>query len=477
MREFLARAFGCDVRALATFRIALGLLLVADIAWRIPFYNAWLGEAGMWPIAAAQAEHPRAWSLYFLSVSSGWTNFLLALASGAALALIVGWRTRIATVVSWVLLVSLQTRNELPLNAGDILLRLLLFFGCFLPLGGCWAVDARGKKSAMRGASVAIGALLVQVALIYVFNALYKTGAAWQTGTAVEIVLRQETYATAFGSWLLAWPLLLAAVTRATWWFELLGPFLAFVPWKTGVFRGSTALCFMGFHLALFATLRIGLFPLICIAAWILFLPSGFWDRFSSARGKTSIGQSRPVPFEIIAGLAITLIVASNVLRYAGVARPPWMRWPTNILRLDQQWSLFAPDPSRTEGWLMTVIETDAGKEFDAFSGQEVDWNRPANLGALLPSGQWRKFLAAVRNPRFPKRAQLFAQWRVAEWQRQHPEIPARRVRLHYLWEWLDRRQSPPDNWFIYENPPGPMTETARQLGYPPAPPGDSSDL
>jgi hypothetical protein len=50
-------------------------------------------------------------------------------------------------------------------------------------------------------------------------------------------------------------------------------------------------------------------------------------------------------------------------------------------------------------------------------------------------------------------------------------------VRVHYLWEWLEKRQSPPDNWLVYENPPGPLSDVAKKLGSPLAPPGDAADL
>jgi hypothetical protein len=476
MREYLARAFGCDLRSLAAFRIALGILLLADIAWRLPWFDVWLTETGAWPIAAAQAETPRGWSLYFLSGSAAWAVGLLTSAGAAAIALIAGWRTRWATVLSWILLVSLQTRNVLPLNAGDIVLRLLLFWGVFLPLGARWSVDARAEAQGGLFVSVGTAALLIQVALIYVFNALYKTGEAWKAGTAIEVVLQQETYTTALAPWLLEWPRLLRVATHGTWWFELLGPFLAFFPWRTSLARGLVAFGFIGFHLALFATLRIGLFPLICIAAWLPFIPGGFWDAFRR-RDLAPVVPSRSKVFDVLAGMALAIVLVSNVLGFAGQARPAWLRLPANVLRLDQQWSLFAPDPGRTEGWMVVVIETADGKEYDALTGAEVDWARPAHLGAVLPSGQWRKYLAAVRSQRFPNRARVFANFHLAQWQRLHPGQQVTRVRLHYLWEWLATRQSPPDNWFIFEKPPGPLTEVARQLGYPVAPPVDSSDL
>ena len=48
-----------------------------------------------------------------------------------ALALLVGYRTRIATIFSWVLLISLQARNVFITQGGDALTVVLLFWGLF----------------------------------------------------------------------------------------------------------------------------------------------------------------------------------------------------------------------------------------------------------------------------------------------------------------------------------------------------------
>lgn len=470
----MRRAFGCDVRSLAALRFALGLLLLADLSWRLPYFSIWLTEAGAWPISAARAEWP--WSLYFLSGSTVWTIALMALAAFAAIALLVGWRTRIATIVSWVLVVSLQARNDLPTNAGDSVLRLLLFWGMFVPLGACWSVDARRRPAGGTVFSAGTTALLLQIAVIYIFNALYKSGSSWKDGSAIALTLEQETYATALGSWLLQWPKLLAITTHATWWLEMLGPVAALLPLRSGIVRGLTAFAFISFHVALFATLRLGMFPIICVVAWLPFLPSGFWNAIGSRPGPETPPVARTW-IQFLAATPFALVLTYNVLGYCGVKLSPWLAMPVKQLALHQKWSLFAPDPNRSEGWMVIVMETDDGREFDALTGREVDWTRPAHLGKVLPSAFWRKYLAAVRTQKHPSRVQQFAAWCEREWKRAHPEQKVQRVRVHYLWETLGVRQDPPDHWFIYENPPGPLTEEARQAGHPAVPPADGADL
>ena len=59
-----------------------------------------------------------------------------------AIALLIGWRTRPASLLSWFLLISLLARNPLIVGEGDRLLALLLLWAGFLPLGRHFSVDA-----------------------------------------------------------------------------------------------------------------------------------------------------------------------------------------------------------------------------------------------------------------------------------------------------------------------------------------------
>ncbi len=51
---------------------------------------------------------------------------------GALLA--VGYRTRLMTVLNYVLITSLQARNIIILHGGDVLMKMICFWAMFLPL-------------------------------------------------------------------------------------------------------------------------------------------------------------------------------------------------------------------------------------------------------------------------------------------------------------------------------------------------------
>src|SRR5918912_4333536 len=151
-RAKVVEVFGADLRSLAVFRIVLGLLVLSDLANRVTDLSAHYTDAGVLPRTDLIEEvlDPSKFSLNLLNGQLLFQALLFATAALAALGMLVGFRTRLMTVVVWVLLLSIQWRNPLVLGAGDILLHLLLFWGMLLPLGAYWSVDRALKPAPSR---------------------------------------------------------------------------------------------------------------------------------------------------------------------------------------------------------------------------------------------------------------------------------------------------------------------------------------
>ena len=106
--------------------------------------EAFYTDAGVLP-RGAQIELfsglPALISLHMMNGTIAGQALLFGFSVAAALALLVGYRTWIATLVSWVLVVSFHNRNPMVLQGGDVLLRMMLFWGLFLPLGARASLD------------------------------------------------------------------------------------------------------------------------------------------------------------------------------------------------------------------------------------------------------------------------------------------------------------------------------------------------
>ena len=289
--------FGIDLRTLAAFRVGLGGLILADLILRARDLRAHYTDFGVFPRdVLVQYLNPAAWSLHIADGGLWFQAVLFAAAGVFAVMLMLGWRTRLVTIASWALLLSLQNRNPLILSGQDNLILLLAFWAMFLPLGARFSVDAALRHEPTPDApnaylSVATAALLVQGMSMYLFSALLKSDPQWiPDGTAVHYALQLDYFATPFALWLRQFDGLLKVLTWYVWTVELVGPFLIFCP----VFHRPLRMLFLGvfvtMHAGFWFCLEIGLFPAVSILMNLAFLPGHVWDRLGAIRAERRRG-------------------------------------------------------------------------------------------------------------------------------------------------------------------------------------------
>ncbi|WP_265107970.1 HTTM domain-containing protein [Halosolutus halophilus] len=457
------RRFEIDRRALAAFRIALGALLLVDLLRRARKLETFYTDAGVLPREALYSDYSPLYS-YSLHAISGeaWVQALLFCVAGVvAVALLVGYRTRIATIVSWVLLISLHLRNPMIINGGDVLFRMLLFWGIFLPLGSRWAVDARRvdrDRQSPTVVSVGTMAVLLQVLLMYVTNAIHKTQSdEWMAGEAVVYIFQADHFTFLLGNVLADQVLLLRAFTYAWMGLILLSPLLLLL---TGFGRAAIASLFAGMHLGMLVTLRIDLFPLIVVAGLLLFYPPRAWDgavavsarlgiaaplRRALERLQTTVpvlavpefdvpdvdrprapslsavaARGRVLFATVIPWLLLVLVVLSNgeAVGYTEVPDPGAEILDT--LQADQSWRMFAPNPTSTAQWLVVPGELEDGSKVDVLHDSEVDWDRPPNVDTTYDTARERKYVSNMRYADNENHRSYFANYLCERWNRTH---------------------------------------------------------
>lgn len=276
--------FGADLRSLAALRIVLALVVLYDVATRATNLAVHYSDGGILP-RRIQVDKLNQWdfSLNFLNGTAEFQAILFLATAVAALGMLVGYRTRLMIAVAWVLVMSIQWRNYQLGSGADDLLRLLLFWSIFLPLGAYWSLDRwRGAipgPPSTRIVSVATIALFLQIAFMYWFTALLKSGAEWRVdGTAIYYALSAKQLGTPFGAYLLQFPELLKALTFGTLGVEVIAPLLLFSPFYTTTTRMLGITAIVGLHAGIAMTMAIGFFPWIAAGCMVCFLPSWFWD-------------------------------------------------------------------------------------------------------------------------------------------------------------------------------------------------------
>ena len=188
--------FSLDLRSLALFRIGVSLLILADLLIRAQSLVAHYTDAGVLPRSVQTTIFNADWYFSFHLMTGSWEGeSLLFLVAGAfAVMLLVGYRTRLACILSWLMMISLHNRNYLLLNSGDFSLRMLLFWGMFLPLGARASVDrmllhpVEAQEPPSGNSFVFPGGigLICQIVFVYFFSALFKWAEpAWRDGLGV----------------------------------------------------------------------------------------------------------------------------------------------------------------------------------------------------------------------------------------------------------------------------------------------------
>jgi len=285
MQEKFKRVFSLDYRSLALLRIGLAIILITDLLGRLLDLKAFYTDSGVLPrsVLFDTFGGDYFWSIH--NISGIWQVELIIfiIAIIVAMSLLVGYRTTLATVISWILLVSIQNRNPLIIHAGDTVLRLTIFWAMFLPLGKYMSIDSLkissnlNKKTMINGASFAY---VLSIVSFYIFSALMKTGLPWHDGTAVYYALQIDQMSTRFGHFVLNFPNILSFITYGVLCVELYISLLILSPWKTAILRIVCITIFVIMQIGFGSGLHLGLFPFISIIILFGLLPSLFWDSY-----------------------------------------------------------------------------------------------------------------------------------------------------------------------------------------------------
>lgn len=283
VRREIADIVAVDARSLSLVRIMLALCLLVDLTHAANNFTALFSDSGVLPRLALHGM----WrpgvenSLYLMSGLQVVNDALLAMQYIALLALLVGYRTRLAIMTCLVFTISLQARNFITNQGSDDLMRLLLFGALFVPMGARWSVDAAlsPKRIGNRINSVGAVAIQIQAMCVYTFGALIKAeGTAWPAGHAVAMALSDGTYGSAFGRLFLALPGLLHVATYLVSSLELVMPLLIWFPIANHKVRTASLLALIGMHLSFLVFLHVGMFPYVSITSLMLFVTSRHWD-------------------------------------------------------------------------------------------------------------------------------------------------------------------------------------------------------
>lgn len=447
MKTSLETMFGIDTRSLGIFRICMAVIVIADLILRFEDIEIFFTDYGAFPRIFQMDKLASPWdfSIHFISGTYAFQVILFLLHGISALFLLFGYKTRFATVLVWIFHHSLYFRNPSITYAGDIILRLILFWSMFLPLGVKYSIDSLmnpNKEQPKQIFSIGSTAILLQAAFVYFFAALLKTGAEWhETGNAVSHALSDLKIVKPFGLFIKSYPLITNSLTYFIYWLEFLGPIFLFIPIWNRIFRIILLILFTTIQAGFGLCLNLQLFPFESSLMMIPFIPGIVWDKlfysfknfkFISAliTNKLFLALTQifppsrpniksPLALEIIAACLLIFITISNISTvYKRIKIPDEFKWINPTLGLTQKWGMFA-SPLSSVGWYIFSGTLSDGSNVDLNkNGEPVSFKTPALISKTYKNTRWVNFTTHLRTRERPLKCFYFSRYLCHKWNR-----------------------------------------------------------
>ena len=461
-------------------RMGIAAVIMLDLVIRSNSLIAFYTDDGLLPLSVLYKSNwnPSFFSVYVMSTGWKFISFLFVVNFVLAFLLLIGYRTRLMTILCWFFLISLHNRNPIILQGGDELLRLTLFWGIFLPWGSRYSLDSiRCFPETRSFSGISVLGYLLLLFSVYFFSALMKTSSEWRSeGTALYYALNLDQMTWPLAKWLLQFPALLRFLTHYTFYLELLAPFLLFIPYRTNFFRSVFFILIATLHLAIGMTLFVGLFFIIGIITLFALVPEKTMDKIELIAKKPrqvalsvfirlnnalssfySIQISRtssklPELLQFQLGLLkrgfLFFVLCFNLLwcigntNISGLKVSGRFQWFAYLFRFDQDWGMFAPSVYKNDGWYIYEADLES-KNNDTSTVKTIDLNRagatvnfkkPENILALYEDDRWRKFgeIWPRQSDRVKKE---FCRYLKNKWNRAHPEKRIGALRIVYMKE------------------------------------------
>ncbi|HRF01990.1 MAG TPA: HTTM domain-containing protein [Pirellulaceae bacterium] len=270
-----------DPATLGLIRVLAGaMILYTHLVWTIGL-ERFLSRDGMLSPEFVRRFQETDWAWSHLNYIPPGLPLLIAHLAALAImgAFCAGWQTRITGLLTAALVVSYANRAPAALFGLDQINGFLALYLAIGPSGAAWSIDrwlarrrtAPGPKrgggspagEASTGAAPSIGAnvsirlIQLHMCLIYLFAAVGKLqGESWWNGEAFWGAVANREYQTMDLTWLAGYPMLVAALTHITifWelsysalvWFRLTRPFIVAIsiPLHLGIAFGMGMITF-----------------------------------------------------------------------------------------------------------------------------------------------------------------------------------------------------------------------------------------
>jgi hypothetical protein len=293
-----------DPLPMAACRIGLGTLLVVWFIGLSPNWDRFYAADGIISLSDNIAPAPASDPWNVMLATEGWLPIRAYLCAGlaASILLAIGFWSRAASGLLFVLINVLVHRNYYIVNGEELVARLFLLYGTFSPWGQAWSLDAwlHARRRRRNGAETAeplpwawtLRMMQVQFLLIYAISLGYKFAqdVSWLNGDALHWTIASDRWwRMGEMSWLTlsCGGLLRKCMTYGTIFIEGSAPLLVWFPTTRPYVVG--ALVFLHTGIAIMIP-GVAFFSLLMVVGLMLFIPA---ETFRGARAAVRHSLSR----------------------------------------------------------------------------------------------------------------------------------------------------------------------------------------
>ncbi|MBS2028693.1 MAG: hypothetical protein JST54_12395 [Deltaproteobacteria bacterium] len=430
-----------DLRGIALFRIGLGLFLIFDLLDFAPDLRAWFSNEGVLPLSPFLGQWARSTRFVLMDAFSTpllvWVYWAIALA--VSIAVVLGYRTRLASVLAFVLFAGFQERLPPLFDGSDTVLRLMLFWHMLTASGNVWSLDAlraekAGRPLSRTGMALPVRMTGVQIGWIYFCSVFWKMGGwKWHDGTAVHYGLHlSHVFARPWAAALADVLPVVQFITYFTLVLEASFLFLTHFPYKPRLFKAIALLAGVALHGGIFLTINVGHFSFLMPLCYVAMF-EGDWAQWvvdhasrllklDSWRARFEAWASTiPAPRETrpgwprarawgwtAAGVWYVLVCWYSMPKTVVPAQPHAVETAIQYASMWSSWDMFAPNPLSTDYHLSAPAVFEDGSTTDLL-GEGGDqrgffftrwWKYMENVtggGELLPL-EWGRYMCREHN-------------------------------------------------------------------------------
>jgi hypothetical protein len=162
--------------------------------------------------------------------------------------------------------------------------------------------------------------------------------------------------------------------------------------------------------------------------ARIVSLPRVLYETPNGAPAGSEPGMLRSsLVTNLLAFIFLSYVLCWNLTTVSVLTMPERLLPVGPFLGLDQRWGMFAPSPSREDGWYVIPGNLRGGQQTnlmsvtrDDYGMHGVSWEKPQDVNATFKNEHWRKYLENIYMQKHADQRQYLGGYICRQWNARH---------------------------------------------------------